>query len=299
LTRHLLSIGDLSREELAEVLDRSEGAAPPPVLSGKGVALVFEHPSARTRNACELAVVQLGGHPVAIAGHEIGIDKRERAEDVARTLACYHQVIGARVGRHTLLERMAAALDSACAGVPLVNLLSDREHPTQALADVLTLRQRLGSLAGRSIAYVGDANNVCRSLAGATALCGMQLRVASPAGYGLADADAAWVKRLGGDAVSCASPQEAVQGADAIYTDVWVSMGQDEEAWARRRAFAGFTVDERLVAMAAPHALVLHCLPAHRGEEISAAALDGPQSAVWQQAANRMHVMRGLLAFLL
>lgn len=299
MTRHLLSIGDLTREEMAEVLDRSEGPSPAPVLRGKGVALVFEHPSARTRNACELAVVQLGGHPVAIAGHEIGLDKRERAEDVARTLACYHHVIGARVGRHSVLERMAAALDSARAGVPLVNLLSDREHPTQALADVLTLRQKFGVLQGRSIAYVGDANNVCRSLAGAAALSGMELRVASPAGYGLADSDAAWIKRLGGEAVSYDTPQEAVHGADAIYTDVWVSMGQDEEAWARRRPFAGFTVDERLVAMAAPHAVVLHCLPAHRGEEISAGALDGPHSAVWQQAANRMHVMRGLLTFLL
>jgi ornithine carbamoyltransferase len=299
LTRHLLSIGDLTSEELAEILDRSEGPPAARALSGKGVALVFEHPSARTRNACELAVVQLGGHPVAIAGHEIGLDKRERAEDVARTLACYHHLIGARVGRHTLLERMAAALDAARVGVPVVNLLSDREHPTQALADVLTLRQTFGSLQGRSIAYVGDANNVCRSLAGATALCGMQLRVASPAGYSLADSDAAWVKRLGGEVVTFDAPQEAVRGADAIYTDVWVSMGQDEEAWARRRAFAGFTVDERLIAMAAPRVVVLHCLPAHRGEEISAAAIDGPYSAVWQQAANRMHVMRGLLTFLL
>jgi ornithine carbamoyltransferase len=183
--------------------------------------------------------------------------------------------------------------------VQVVNLLSDREHPTQALADVLTLRQKFGSLQGRSIAYVGDANNVCRSLAGATALCGMQLRVASPAGYSLEDSDATWVKRLGGEVVTFDAPQEAVRGADAIYTDVWVSMGQDEEAWARRRAFAGFTVDERLIAMAAPHVVVLHCLPAHRGEEISAAAIDGPHSAVWQQAANRMHVMRGLLTFLL
>ncbi len=299
MTRHLLSIADLSAAELLRVLDLSEEPSPEPVLAGKGAALVFEHPSARTRNAAEMAVFQLGGHPVMIGDAEIGLDRRERAEDVARTLACYHALIAARVARHALLERMAMALDAAGTGVPLVNLLSDREHPTQALADVLTLRQSLGSLQGRVVAFIGDANNVCRSLAGAAALVGMTVRVASPSGYGLGDPDVAWVERLGGNVERFEVPEEAVAGADALYTDVWVSMGQDEEAWARRRAFAGFSVDERLVGLAAAHAVVMHCLPAHRGEEISTGALDGARSVVWRQAENRMHVMRGLLLFLL
>jgi ornithine carbamoyltransferase len=296
--RHFLSIADLSPAELGHVLDLSEKPGLEPVLQGKGVALVFQHPSARTRNAAEMAVVQLGGHPVMIAEAEVGIDRREPAEDVARTLGRYHAAIAARVGRHAVLERMTRALDGMDAGVPVVNLLSDREHPTQALADVLTLRQRLGGLHGKTVAFVGDANNVCRSLAGALAVSGARLRVASPPGYTMSDADVAWAGSLGQEPAVCATPAEAVRGADAIYTDVWVSMGQDEEAWARRRAFAGFSVDERLVAEAPAHAIVLHCLPAHRGEEISIGVLEGPRSVVWQQAENRMHVLRGLLAFL-
>lgn len=297
-TRHLLSIADLTPAELHDVLDRSEDPAPRRILEGKGVALVFQHPSARTRNAAEMAVVQLGGHPVMIGEAEVGIDRREPAEDVARTLGSYHAAIAARVGRHAVLERMVRALDAMGAGVPVVNLLSDREHPTQALADVLTLRQRFGSLEGRTVAFVGDANNVCRSLAGAVAISGGRMRVASPPGYTMSPADLDWVESLGSRPSLHHSPVEAVAGADAIYTDVWVSMGQDEEAWARRRAFAGYSVDERLLAAAPERAVVLHCLPAHRGEEISVGVLEGPRSLVWPQAENRMHVLRGLLSFL-
>jgi ornithine carbamoyltransferase len=299
MTRHLLSVADLSPDEITRVLDLSESAEVPQVLAGKGVALVFEHPSARTRNAAEMAVVQLGGHPVVIQEAEVGIDRREKAEDVARTLGCYHSAIGARVGRHAVLDRMTTALDAAGAEVPVFNLLSDREHPTQALADLLTLRQQLGDLSGRVMAFVGDANNVCRSLAGAAALVGLQLRIASPTGYTLRDSDREWAAKLGVRPVLCESPAEAVEGADAVYTDVWVSMGQQEEAWARRRAFARYKIDEQLLAGAAPHAIVLHCLPAHRGEEITAGVLDGPRSVVWQQAENRMHALRGLLCLLL
>jgi ornithine carbamoyltransferase len=301
VTRHLLSIADLSAAELEEVLVLSEEAAPPPALAGKGVALVFEHPSARTRNAAEMAVFQLGGHPLSIAGAEIGIDQRESAEDVARVLAGYHALIGARLARHTTLERMRAALGGQgdAAGVPLVNLLSDREHPTQALADVLTIRQLLGGTDGKVLAYVGDANNVCRSLAGAAALAGMRMHVASPPGYELSPEDMSWAEALGGRPVLFSSPIEAATGCDVVYTDVWAGMGQQDEAWARRRAFAGFTVDERLLAVTAPHAVVLHCLPAHRGEEITAGVIDGPRSAVWKQAENRLHAMRGLFSFLL
>jgi ornithine carbamoyltransferase len=298
MTRHVLTISDLRPGDLRAVLARSAATASSPVLAGLGVALLFEHPSARTRNACEMAVVQLGGHPVTIRGEEVGIDKRETAEDVARTLACYHAVIAARVERHGTLERMAAALDAAEVNVPVVNLLSDLEHPLQAIADVLTMKQHFGDLEGRIVAYVGDANNVCRSLVGAATALGASVRIASPSGYGLGDKEAA---PLPDNPLveSCTSPQDAVKGADVIYTDVWVSMGQDEEKAARRRAFQGFTVDEALVSLASSSAIVLHCLPAHRGEEITDGVLGGPQSFVWQQAANRMHATRGLLEFLM
>ena len=216
MTRHLLSMADLSSEELDSVLELAGDTAPPHVLAGLGVALVFEHPSAHTRNACELAVAQLGGHPVSIRGEEVGIDKRETAEDVARTLGCYHSMIAARVERHATLERMAGALDAAGGGVPVINLLSDREHPTQAVADLLTLRQHLGSLAGRVLTYVGDANNVCRSLVAGCARAGMHLNVASPEGYGLRAADLKWAEQQGGSVRSYSQPEEAVDAADAV-----------------------------------------------------------------------------------
>jgi ornithine carbamoyltransferase len=301
MSRHFLDVDDLSCGELEEVLAL---AAQPPaqdsqVLAGRGAALVFEKPSARTRSSTELAVVALGGHPVYIQGSEVGIDTRERAEDVARTLACYHSIICARVLDHETLVRMAAALDAGGVDVPVVNLLSDRAHPCQAIADLLTLRQVFGDLGGRTLAYVGDANNMWRSLALATAMVGMAFRTATPDGYGPDPDDLARVARLGADIEVTEDPAEAVAGADAVYTDVWTSMGQEEEAVLRRKAFSGFTVDDELLARAAPGAVVLHCLPAHRGEEISAAVIDGPRSRVWQEAANRLHAMRGLLGFLL
>jgi ornithine carbamoyltransferase len=233
----------------------------------------------------ELAVVQLGGHPVSLRNEEVGIDTRETAEDLARVYSGVCALIGARVFEHDKLVRMAAA-----STVPVVNLLSDDAHPVQALADLLTLRQRLGPLAGRSVAYVGDGNNVCRSLMIGAALVGMGMRVATPPGYEPPDDG---VTMLTTDAA------EAVDGVDAVYTDVWASMGQEEEAAKRRQDFAGFTIDDDLMARAAPGALFLHCLPAHRGEEVAASVIDGPQSAVWQQATNRMHAQRGLILWLL
>lgn len=298
MTRHLLSLADLSSAELELVLDLAEDTVAPQVLAGKGVALVFEHPSARTRNSTEMAVVQLGGHPLSIRAEEIGIDTRETAEDVARTLACYHSLIAARVSRHSTLERMAAALDSAKVKVPVLNLLSDREHPTQAIADLLTIRQNLGSIEGKVIAYVGDANNVCRSLVVAGARTGAAVHVASPDGYGLTKEDIAEAEALGASLRCFARPEEAVAEADAIYTDVWVSMGQDAERDARLVAFGGYAIDERLLEAAPPGVLVMHCLPAHRGEEISGGVLEGVNSVVWQQAANRMHAARGVIRFL-
>ena len=292
--KHLLEIDDLTPSELDEVLRRAEAPAPAPVLAGRGAALLFEKPSARTRNSMEMAVVQLGGHPVTIRGEEVGLDVRESVEDVTRTLACYHGVVCGRVFEHAKLERMAA-LDV----VPVVNMLSDDGHPLQALADLLTVRQDLGAEAGLSIAYVGDANNVARSLALAAGMLGMDVRVASPAGYGFAEADRQRLAAAGVDPFLTDDPASAVEGADVVYTDVWASMGQEDEAAARRAAFAGFTVDAALLEQAAPDAIFLHCLPAHRGEEVSAEVVDGRHSRVWQQAENRMHAARGLLSWLL
>lgn len=292
--RHLLEVDDLTGPEVAEVLDLAEHDDPPRLLAGRGVALLFEKPSLRTRNATEMAVVQLGGHPVSLRAEEVDVDVREPAADAARVLGRYHAAIGARVFEHAKLERMAEV-----AGVPVVNLLSDDSHPCQALADLLTLRQRWGGLTGHRVAYVGDGNNVCRSLVLAGALMGMAVRVATPPGFALPDAAVERARRLGGDVDVTARPEEAVEGADAVYTDVWASMGHEDEAGERRRAFAGFTVDERLMELAGPEAVFLHCLPAHRGEEVSAGVLDGPRSVVWRQAENRMHATRGLLLFLL
>jgi len=292
--RHLLEIDDLAADELAEVLDLATAPDPRRVLAGKGAALIFEKPSARTRNSTEMAVVQLGGHPVTINGGEIGLDRRESAEDIARTLGCYHSVIGARVFSHSVVERMAA-VDAA----PVVNLLSDEAHPLQAIADLLTIRREFGGLEGRTVAYVGDANNVARSLALAAGLTGMQFRLAAPSGYRFGDVDLDRIRAAGVDPVICDRAGDAVAGADAVYTDVWTSMGQEDEAEQRRRAFEGFQVDAAMMAQAGADSIFLHCLPAHRGEEASAEVVDGDRSRIWVQAANRMHAARGLLAWLM
>jgi ornithine carbamoyltransferase len=291
--RHFLEIDDLTAPELAAVLDLAELQDPPPVLARRGVALIFEKPSNRTRNATEMAVVALGGHPVSIRGDEIGLGVRESAEDVTRVLAQYHRVIGARVFDHSVLEAMVA-VDEA----PVVNLLSDRSHPCQVLADLLTLRQHWGDLAGRKIAWVGDGNNVARSLTLACGLAGLSIRLACPPGHQLDPVAVDGARAHGAEVVETTDPAEAVAGADAVYTDVWVSMGQEAEQHDREDAFAGYQVDDDLMARAAPGALFLHCLPAHRGLEVTASVIDGPASVVWPQAANRMHAARGLLLWL-
>jgi ornithine carbamoyltransferase len=281
----LLTIADLPEGAFAEILALSERTDLGRPLAGKGVALVFQKPSARTRNSTEMAVVQLGGHPVYIQKEEVGIDTRESAEDVARTLACYHAIIAARVMDHRHLVRMANAVD-----VPVANLLSDTDHPFQAFADLLTVKQLLGRLEGARIAYVGDAdNNVARSLAQACVLVGAELTLASPEGYALSDAPYG-VRHV-------VDPVEAVEGAQIVYTDVWVSMGQDDEAEARLQAFAAYQVNEALMAKA-KDAFFLHCLPARRGEEVTHGVMESPRSAVWRQAENRMHTARGALAWL-
>lgn len=298
-TPRFLEVDDLDPARLRRVLERARDwkRAPeivPQPLARKGAALVFEKPSARTRSSTEMAVVTLGGHPIYIRGEEVGIGSRESLEDVARTLTCYCTVLAARVFDHATLEAFAGA-----AVVPVVNLLSDRAHPTQALADLLTILEVFDSLEGRRLAYVGDGNNVAASLAFGAALSGMELVVASPSGYELDDDVVERARNLGGTIELVVEPQEAVQGVDAVYTDVWTSMGQEAEVNARRAAFAGYQVDLALMEIAGPDARFLHCLPAHRGEEVTADVIDGPQSVVWQQAENRMHATRALLAAML
>jgi ornithine carbamoyltransferase len=296
MTGDFLEVDALTPDRLAALLDRAiawkeDPDAIPATLAGQGVALLFEKPSARTRSSTEMAVVGLGGHPIYIRPEEVALGVRETVEDVARTLAGYCRILAARVYDHATLEAMAAAVD-----IPVLNLLSDRAHPCQALADVLTLRERLGSLDGRRIVFVGDGNNVAASLAFASALCGIELTAASPPGYELDDDVVDRARNLGGVVEVVNEPYEAVKGADAIYTDVWTSMGQEDEAAARRAAFAGYQVDGQLMEAAGDQAVFLHCLPAHRGEEVTAEVIDGPASLVWQQASNRMHAVRALLA---
>ncbi len=300
---HLFDIDDIDPAEWDGVLSRALDTPPQPCLGGEGVALLFEKPSARTRNSTEMAVIDLGGHPVYIQGAEVGLDQRESAEDVARTLACYHRVLCARVFDHAVLVRMAGALERSGFDVPVVNLLSDAAHPCQAVADTLTLREALGPLAGRTLTYVGDANNVSRSLAKAALLEGMEVRIASPADYTFSAEELAALQagaeRAGrGGAVQLADdPRHAAKGAAVLYTDAWTSMGQEQERESRRAAFEGFTIDRELVDLAAADAVVLHCLPAHRGEEITDEVLEGPRSLVWRQAAHRRTAMRGILAW--
>ena len=287
----LLAIADLPEGAIPAILDLAARPDLGRPLAGKGAALIFQKPSARTRNSMEMAVFSLGGHPVSIRDEEVGLGSRESAEDVARTLACFHAVIAARVFDHALLDRMAAAVDT-----PVVNLLSDQSHPMQALADLLTLRQLFGELNGLRIAYVGDANNVCRSLAEACVRTGVRLSVASPDGYGLSGDELASLNARG-EVVQTADPAEAVRGARAVYTDCWASMGQEAEAAERRTVFAPYQVNDRLMA-GADDAWFLHCLPAHRGEEVTDEVLDSPVSAVWRQAENLLHAARGALAWL-
>jgi len=291
--RHLLDVDDLVPSELDEVMGLARGSHPRPVLGGKGVALLFEKPSARTRNSMEMAVVGLGGHPITIRPDEVGIDQRESAEDIARTLGCYHAVIGARVFDHRVLERMATV-----SPVPVVNMLSDDAHPLQALADLLTITDEFGDRDDLELAYVGDANNVARSLALVCGLAGIGVRVASPDGYGFSSEDIARIERSGARLVTTTDPARAVDGADVVYTDVWASMGQESEAQARQESFVGYTVDDALMAAAGSDAIFLHCLPAHRGQEVAASVVDGERSRVWPQAQNRMRAARGALQWL-
>lgn len=291
--RHLLEIDDLTADEIQHVLALARSSAPPPVLNGQGMALLFEKPSLRTRNSMEMAVVQLGGHPVYISAAEVGLDTRESVEDVTNTLAGYHAAIAARVFEHEKLERMAA-VDR----VPIVNMLSDDAHPLQALADALTIVEEFGRLEGRTVAYVGDSNNVARSLGLAVGLLGGEFRIASPVEYSFGEDDLARLRATAGVVRTFTDPMEAVTGCDVVYSDVFASMGQEAESSVRLQALAAYQANETLMA-AAGDAIFMHCLPAHRGEEVTDAVVDGPASRVWRQAENRMHAARGYLAFAL
>ncbi|MCP4228479.1 MAG: ornithine carbamoyltransferase [Actinomycetia bacterium] len=293
--RHVLEVDDLTPDELAHICELAliQPAEITPILQGRGMACVFTKPSARTRNSTEMAVVQLGGHPIYITGDEVGIDRRETAEDVARTLACYHAGICARVHDHRVLERMAAV-----EAVPVINLLSDDGHPLQAIADVLTIQAELGSVKDKVVTYVGDANNVTRSLALAVGMLGGETRVAAPPGYGFRPEDSERLAVAGVEVTMFDRPNDAVAGADVVYTDVWTSMGQEGEREERLKAFEGFSVDDRLMMAASASSVFLHCLPAHRGEEVAGSVIDGAQSRVWPQAANRLAAIRAVLLWL-
>ncbi len=295
MTRHFLDIPDLTVDELRMVLQLAQRTDLPTPLSGKGVALIFEKPSNRTRHSMEMAVVQLGGHPVYTRGEEVGLDVREPVEDITRVMAGYHSMLAARVFAHDVVERMAAV-----SPVPVVNMLSDWSHPLQALADVLTMQQVHGPLEGRTIAFVGDWNNVSRSLAEACVLLGAEVSLGCPVGYDATDAELERIGALGAGTVRQVHRGiDAVEGAVAVHTDTWVSMGRESEKAERVKVFEGFGVDGALMAHALPDAGFYHCLPAYRGYEVSADVIDGPHSHVVAQAHNRLHAARGVLAFLM
>lgn len=297
MVRHLLDVTDFDGDEMAVVLElaRRPVATLGNPLAGQGAALIFEKPSNRTRHSMEMAVVNLGGHPVYTRGEEIGFDVREPVEDVTRILCGYHGVLAARVFDHRVVERMAEV-----ATVPVVNMLSDRSHPLQALADALTMEANLGPLAGRTVAYIGDFNNVARSLGQIAAVLGMHVRLGCPPGYQASDDELADLEALGAASVEQhPRPEPAVAGAHAVHTDTWTSMGQEAEKQARAHAFEGFTVTEAMMSAAAPDAIFMHCLPAYRGLEVAPEVIDGPRSRVIQQGHDRLPAARGALAFLL
>jgi len=295
-TRHLLDVADFTSDEITTMLDLAEV----PVedlqrpLAGHGAALIFEKPSARTRHSMEMAVVQLGGHPVFTRGEEVGFDTREPVEDVARIMEGFHALIAARVYEHDTVARLASVSQ-----VPVINMLSDHSHPLQAFADALTMRQNLGDLDTKTVAYVGDYNNVARSLAEISARLGMHIRLACPRGFEASDAEIERILLLGAASVEQGSrPIDMVVGADAVHTDTWISMGEEADKESKRQKFEGFTVDDDMMAAAGTEAIFMHCLPAYRGFEVTASVIDGPRSVVFQQGHNRMHAARGALAFL-
>ena len=296
--RHFLTLDDLGAGtlhdlirrgvELGEMHRRGERHAP---LPGRVLAMIFEKSSTRTRLSFEAGMAQLGGHAVFLSPRDTQLGRGEPIEDTARVVGRMCDAVMIRTGAHDNLERFAAHSD-----VPVINGLTDRCHPCQLLADMQTFVELRGDIAGRSAAWIGDGNNMCHSWINAARLMGFRLRVACPADF-RPDADV--LARAGDAATLVDDPAEAVAGADVVVTDVWASMGQEAEQAARSAAFRGFQVDARLMAAAGPEALFMHCLPAHRGEEVAAEVIDGPQSVVWREAENRLHAQKALLELLL
>jgi ornithine carbamoyltransferase len=288
MPRHLLTGGELDPAELAALLDRAAALKAAPLssraLAGRSVALIFERPSTRTRLSFEAGIAEMGGHPIVLRAGELQVSRGESLGDTARVLSRHVAAIGLRTGPDEDLRQLAQD-----ATVPVVNMLTAGHHPCQALADLLTLREAFGTLEGLRLAYVGDGNNVARSLALLGAAAGVEVVVASPEGFELADAPEATLMR---------DPGEAVRGAHAVYADVWVSMGDEATAEERRRALAPYRLDDALLDAAADDAIALHCLPAHPGEEITARVLYGTRQRIWDQAENRRHVQKALLELL-
>jgi ornithine carbamoyltransferase len=309
MQKHFLSAADLNRDEAEALLARAavlktewraggEGLHATLPLRGKTLALVFEKPSLRTRVAFEAGMTQLGGHGSYLSANDIDMGGRESVPDVANNLSRWVQAIAARVFKHTTVENLARH-----ASVPVINALSDREHPCQALADLLTLRERFSRLQGLRLAYVGDGNNVCHSLMLLGATLGVSTLVACPPDYRPDPDILAHAERIAAETdasiLVTSSPSEAVAGAHAVYTDVWTSMGQEHETARRRPAFAPYQINGPLMAQAAGNAIFMHCLPVHRGEEVTSDVIDGPQSVVFDQAENRLHVQKALILTLL
>ncbi len=303
--RDFISMDDFSPEELWHVLEyatelkrRAKAGERPPLLAGKVLAMIFEKPSLRTRVTFEVGMWELGGHAIYLAPQDIQLGTREPPADIARNLERWTAGIMARMFAHETIEEIARH-----AAVPVINGLSDWEHPCQALADLLTIRERFRGLEGVRVAWIGGGNNVCHSLLLGAAKVGIHVSVATPPGYEPNRAVLAHAKEIGvrtGSRIgSGTDPREAVRGADVIYTDVWASMGQEAERAERLAAFDSYQVGPQLIREATPNAVVMHCLPAHRGEEITAEVLEGPRSIVFDQAENRLHAQKALLALVL
>ncbi len=292
MPRHFLTGSELTPADLDGILERAAALKAAPLssraLEGRSVALLFQAPSTRTRLSFEAGVFELGGHPLVLRETEMQLSRGESLVDTARVFSRHVAAFGVRITSHAAIEELAAASD-----VPVFNMLTELHHPCQALADLLTMRETFGSIAGHKIAYVGDGNNVARSLAVLGTLADVEVAVASPAGYALADGEVDGLQLTD-------DPREAVAGAHVVYADVWVSMGDDEaEAGARRKALAPYRLDDALLDAAAPGAIALHCLPAHPGEEITAEVLYGDRQRIWDQAENRRHAQKALLEWLL
>ena len=293
--RHFTRVADFSREELELVLDTAPGLKDAPreeqhVLPGRSLGMIFQKPSTRTRVSFEVGIAQLGGYALYLRSDDLQLGRGETIKDTATVLSRYLDAIMIRTFAQSDVDELAAD-----ASIPVVNGLTDSSHPCQALADVLTIRERLGRIEGVRVAYLGDGNNVCSSLMVAVTRLGGSFVAATPEGYE-PDEKVLALARQDGEAEVAHDPQQAVRGADVLYTDVWTSMGQEEERERRLRDLQGYGIDDGLLANAGRDAIVLHCLPAHYGEEITEDVLYGPQSAVWDQAENRLHAQKGLMA---